>query len=625
MPAAARAGHPVPVRTVVTAVAVVALVQFALQSWFFPLGELLSATPLHHVDSAYHQYQMEVARALCALGGVSGYDPFFAAGYLGGASFNASAKVPALLACLAGSADAIAPIYKGFSFWLGVTAPAAFAAGALALLAPRPALLAAALGVLLWWTGPLRWYHTAGLVSWVAAAYFAVPYAAALSSACQAPRRVAVAGAAVGAAAGMLLHPLFPVAVAVLAAPLVLVRLNSARAALNAAGVLVVVGLTALAANLWWITATLRAPGLATTQVYQRAVEPLLVLREPLGIASTASGGSRLYIALAIGAALAIAAVRGVQRREIAAIVVAWALAMAWASFGGTVSAIAALQPNRLSTFAWLALALPASAGAVAALEHARRSSALRKITWALPLAAFAGLFVYFVREAGVEVFGSGSARYAVERPEVKGVGRSNAALLAWIREHTDASARVFFETSLARVHDGTHVAGWLAAHSGREFVGGPYPFTDAVGAWDGIAFGERLEDMSADRLGTHLDRYNVRWMLCHSAACSRAMARLPDAKTSTRIGPVTLFERSSSPGFFVSGRGSIESRAIDRVVVRAQPGADIVLRYHWVPGLTASPPARVEPVTVDQDARPFVRVVAPPARFSLSVIPVRR
>jgi hypothetical protein len=51
---------------------------------------------------------------------VVGYDPFFAAGYLGGVTFNASAKFPALLSCSIGTADAVVPIYKFFSFTMGV-------------------------------------------------------------------------------------------------------------------------------------------------------------------------------------------------------------------------------------------------------------------------------------------------------------------------------------------------------------------------------------------------------------------------------------------------------------------------------------------------------------------------
>jgi hypothetical protein len=42
------------------------VVQLLLQSYFFPLHDLFTATPLYYIDSAFHQYQMESARRLCA-------------------------------------------------------------------------------------------------------------------------------------------------------------------------------------------------------------------------------------------------------------------------------------------------------------------------------------------------------------------------------------------------------------------------------------------------------------------------------------------------------------------------------------------------------------------------------
>jgi hypothetical protein len=77
--------------------AALVLVQAALVSVSFPLSEVLTAKPILHIDSAYHAYQIEVARILWDTHAVVGYDPYFAAGYVGGIPFNGSARVPAVL------------------------------------------------------------------------------------------------------------------------------------------------------------------------------------------------------------------------------------------------------------------------------------------------------------------------------------------------------------------------------------------------------------------------------------------------------------------------------------------------------------------------------------------------
>src|SRR5215472_7355336 len=57
--------------------------QFSLISFTFPISELLSGKPFLHVDSPYHQYQIYMTEQLGKQGLLRGYDPFFAAGYVG--------------------------------------------------------------------------------------------------------------------------------------------------------------------------------------------------------------------------------------------------------------------------------------------------------------------------------------------------------------------------------------------------------------------------------------------------------------------------------------------------------------------------------------------------------------
>ena len=596
-----------------------ALIQFALQSYFFPIGELLSQTPLHYIDSAYHQYQMELGRLACAAGRAIAYDPYFAAGYLGGVSFNSSAKVPTLIACLSGSSDAIVPIYKGFTFWAGIIAPIAFAATGIALkLDLRASTLIAACGLILWWTGPMRWYHTAGLVSWVTAAYVAVPFSVALARVVRSPQTVSVTLCALGSAAGLLLHPLFPVAVMLLTVPLLLGHLREIASPVRSLLAMAAIGTVALALNAWWIQPTFTLPGLANTQAYQRVVDPLLILREPLGHASTAAGGSRFYLALLLGAAAALWLSHTQGRRTVTLFMTAFALTMLWASVGAIIPGVANLQPNRFSALAWLILVIPASLGIMTLVHRLRSLRGAQKLASVALLTGFTGIFALFVKESSTEIFGTGSGRYAIQRPEVKGKGPDTTALVEWIRSYTDDSARIYFENSLGRVHDHTHVAGILALETRREFIGGPYPFSHFASAWDGFAFGRPLEQFSAKELLGYLDLYNVGWLLCHTDRCRRAMSAVAGVREAATFGRVTAFTRTGAPGYFVVGKGSIRSRGIDRLEVETEGGAQVVLRYHWVPGLASDPPARIEPTQLPGDPKAFILVRDPPRRFTL-------
>src|SRR5205823_6940652 len=83
-------------------IGVTLLAQLVLQAYFFPLSELLTSTRLVYIDSAYHQYAMEATRVFCAEGRLSGWDPYFGAGIVSGATFPLSTKVQALAACALG-------------------------------------------------------------------------------------------------------------------------------------------------------------------------------------------------------------------------------------------------------------------------------------------------------------------------------------------------------------------------------------------------------------------------------------------------------------------------------------------------------------------------------------------
>jgi len=391
---------------------------------------------------------------------------------------------------------------------------------------------------------------------------------------------------------------------------------------MRACAVAAVVMAATLALNSFWLLPWLteRRYDVAYSS-YQRLVDPWLIVHEPMGIAQTTSGGSRLYLAVIVAAAAAFFLPGPTRPARIRALGVSALLLLAFASVGGLSNGIGSLQPNRFSVAAWLVLILPAGAGVVLLAARAWRPPVAGRWAAAAALAAVALVTAFFVRDALLEIFGDRTARYAVTRPEVKGDGDVSVAIIKLLREHTDGNARVFFETSLARVLAGAHVAGYYALAADREFIGGPYPYNGFVNAWDNFAFGRRLSDFAPEELVRYLDLYNVRWMVCHSQACRQAMSAIAGVRSVAEAGPMTLLERPLAPSYVISGTGSLEARCLNRLELSAAAGTkELVLKYHWVDGLAATAPARIEPRFIAGVPRPFIAVLDPPPKFAISL-----
>ena len=565
---------------------------------------------------------MEVARDLCDQGQLTGFDPYFAGGQVGGINLNASAKIPALLGCLAGSRAALPAIYKQVSFWSGVAAPAALTLACVLLrLSHWTTALAALWSIILWWTGPMRWYHTAGMTSYVLGAFAGLPLALAAVRACVNPTIWRLAAVAVAAALGMFLHPLFLLGVALAGLPYLVSQLQDDRRLLRTLASVALLLALVLVINGFWIWQTMVASSYAYgEQPYQRAVEPFLAIKEMLQVAPTAAKGSRLYIVFFVGTVVCLVTRWTPYRRAMLALASGGALLMAWASVSAMVGPLGALQPNRFSAMAWLCLVLPGAEGLRCALAKARLGDARQR--WASTALIISGLAItlFYAKELVAEIFMDSGRKYGIARPEVKGQPPFSKQMVAYLKNKTDHRARIYFELSLGRKHDGGHMAALYAWEADREFIGGPYPYVGFANAWDDSAFGRPLVNYSSGELINLLDNYNVGWMICHSDACKATMSKLEGVLLDEAFGPVTAYRRLSVPGFVAQGQAEIIDRCVNRIAVRAQSSESVVLRYHWVAGLRSFPAAIVEPVAGLPGDRPNILIRNPPASFVLSV-----
>jgi hypothetical protein len=600
-------------RTVVIATAAV---QFVLTAIALPLGELFSATPLLNIDAAHHWYQVHVAAELAAQGRLVGYDPTFAAGYLGGVPYNTSAKFPAAIAAL-GASPAVA--FKLFSFIAAIVGPAAVPLAARCLgVGAGIGAIAAALGLILWWASPIHWYHTGGVVAWPLAVFIASWFAAGLIAYITGRAgTVMLMGMTLLGAIMLLVHPMFPVAVlpAFAAAAWVFRRdIRPGRLLIVALGVPAV----CVAANLPWILAMTQASGMAGgQQPYQQVVDIHMIWRDMLGLPSQGRG-SRFYGVLVFLSLWGVFAGRDRTHRLLAsAFFLSGMATVVFADLGSVLKAAALLQPNRFSFQAYVLLLVPAALGIVAMARAVHATGALRAAALAgSALGALAILF--YLNEVRRELSPGAAGHYGYAPPEVRGPGPMSAWALDQLLQETTPEARVMFELSHARVLDNAHMAGYLAVHSGREFIGGAYPYTHFANAWDDWLFGRKPDAMPVAEFHAYLQLYNVGWIMAHSEGLKRYLANVPDVTPISSKPPLALYRVGIDRTFFVEGSGRVTARAVNRIDLADLQGETVVLKYHYVAGLRTDPPAEIDGVKLLDDPEPFVRIRKPPAAVRL-------
>jgi hypothetical protein len=80
------------------------------------------------------------------------------------------------------------------------------------------------------------------------------------------------------------------------------------------------------------------------------------------------------------------------------------------------------------------------------------------------------------------------------------------------------------------------------------------------------------------------------------------------------------LYRVDAPHSFFLQGTGRVVARSINRIDLDDLEGQTIILKYHFVPGLQAQPPAAIDGVLMPGDPQPFIRITRPPKALRLSV-----
>jgi hypothetical protein len=601
----------------------VLLIQLALLGFSFPLSELLSGKFPWHIDGPYHLYQIELGRALLKQGVLTGIDPYFGAGHLGGVTYNASARLPVLVAGLLPNSVSSAVLYSVYVLLSALIAPLAVVGMARVLRWPLlHTALAAMAGLAYWWIGALRWYHTAGMVSFVCASYLGALYGAWTWSICsrepttRMTASVVLAGILGGA--GIWFHPLF----GLLVAPwfLAFLVVNWKEVQWNVMWMRAVpIAIIALALNLPWILAMLGSPNLASQTPYQKSVGIGVALWPLVGKWGHGGMGSFLNpISVTICIVGVFVLHRAVRKRILPFLGVATFLLL-FAAFGAASPKIGIVQPNRFLAPAFLFYGLGAAYVLGDAILRLRLFGRRELQIAATAAALLVGL--YTANEIRREVTPGPHGHYGVGRPELTSPPVQFVQLESWIRANTREDGRILFETSLGRIHGGGHIAGMLALATGREFVGAPYPYALPESSfWDNTGFGEPIGKLTAEELLHRFDYYNVGWIIAHSPALIALAEKATYAQPVAQFGNVRIFKIQRPLSYFASGTGNIAARGFNKIEIDGAQGSELILRYRWVPGLVSTPAAKLEPVEAEAGMPALIRVISPPAHFTISV-----
>jgi hypothetical protein len=604
-----------------TIVLTLLVLQLVFSVWTLPLAELLTPTPLLYGDAAYHWYQITLAENLWKSHSLVGYDPFFDAGYVGGITANGSARVAALLAIVFEPWIDAVVAYKLFTFAAILLGPVCVPLAARWFgLDRRATWIASILGLLLWWVSMFRWFHTAGMNAFVLLSFVALAWVAAfwrcLREDCSALRLVVV-----GLAGGLatFCHPHFLIGVILGLSGLLIWHMTSLnwRRAVRTG---VIVGAVAAVVTLAWFVPFWRAAGglapAQTLDMYQRIVDPMLIVREALGIWDGRAQGAKIYTLLWLLTVWAWFRVRTPESSGLVrGLAISAVLTALFAFLAAKIELLATIQPNRFAPVAYLFLLVPATLGALDLVSALRARLKLAYVA-AIPI-VLVGLFVAY--ELGRELSPPEHGRYGKVWPEVTGEGPYTETLLRWLNEHTNNDGRVLFETSLGRIYDGARISGYLAYKSGRELIGGPYPYRHFASFWDDKLFTRPTTEYSPQTLQPYLEKYNVGWAIVHSKSAKGLIAQLPGARKIDSFRELELFDLGRSSGFFAVGSGKVVGRDHNRVEFADVSGDRVVLRYHYIEGVEIEPRAELRKAPLDNDDKtPFIEIVRPPPRFTL-------
>lgn len=410
---------------------------------------------------------------------------------------------------------------------------------------------------------------------------------------------------------------------------------NGSSDALKRIAGIALAGAAALAANWFWIGPMLSGMDNMVTVAeapFWRNYDLLLPLKEYF------TGVARMNLMDISGAkgiihsvTLCILAVSGaagfvILRRRgngFAGVFLVASAAALWlfAYYGSFLPGAGNLNPTRYQSFAQLLLAAP---GGVALARLTDDSGRIRPAGWA-------AASIVALASAGCMAYSSQWLRplhILLERgapPEV-------TALADRIKE-LPPGGRVMIEDSgdmdlegMGQVYGNSQIVSNFGLMTGREFIGGPYPYVFLkhrhASFFDGRAFGRPISEIRPEEMKQLLELYDVNWIVCWSDSSKGYFQKYGgDYAAAGNVEQFSIYSvLDYSPSPFLSGSGTVESDyGILKVKTEKSHGGAAVIKYHWFDTFTTEPETKLEKFDAGGDPVGFIRIVDPPPELTIS------
>jgi len=589
--------------------------------------------PLAQHDHPEHFHNAAITPAMWAASRTtSGYDPSFMAGYAKSILSDSSSTFSDLAVGLLGSSRPVLG-YKIYVL-LGTAAAPWFVAAACRVWRAPPGAVALAVGLFLvyiWTDYPLN-YPEYGMVAYFVSVPLGLLVTSALTVYIERGGVWRWVGSAFGSAALVLVHVTSPMivlpaaAVAYLAA-VVAARGEGARLPVRRhLGVWAVPGVVLAANAFWWL------PGvwLASTkgQSDLAFAHPEGVLRRLAQIVTVEAPVECVLIA---GALVGLPGLLKTGRVRAAGLSAFLGAGFFWGYLAGASRTLDALQPGRHTYAFYTAAAVAAGFGWSDLAARLRNAGPNRLDAW---LAV--GLLVVGVRLFLPSMVVTVQSRLDGAEPFLSS---HPTPRLRWVVDrvgrHVRRGERLLYEEGgltppgQSDVFAGGRYSGLLPYLTGVEVLGGPFLHVTLASNFtqfgEGKLFGKdrwrRAHFLRYARL------YRPSAIVCWSPHARAFCLTNPDlVEVKDNDGFMLIGRVVGFPGAAVEGSAEVEASPGRLRVSRAEGGLDgsVVLRYHSVPCLRADPPVAWEPVYLEGDPVPFIKLRPPlgPVTFGLSFPP---
>ncbi|MFH1858148.1 MAG: hypothetical protein ABH845_04525, partial [Candidatus Omnitrophota bacterium] len=200
-------------------------------------------------------------------------------------------------------------------------------------------------------------------------------------------------------------------------------------------------------------------------------------------------------------------------------------------------------------------------------------------------------------------------------------------ALLVWVQKYQQEEGRLLLEETHHPHHTywGIHLPAILPHWTKREIVNPPLPEMPLqvakLGFVDGVLFGKPIEEFSSKEFQEYLQQYNIRWIICFSPTAKRYLEDQPldFIRKEALIAHLSCYSVNRPSNYFLKGSGKVFAD-FNRLVlkeVKADSG-EVIVSYHWLPGLRTVPERKIEKAPVKGDPVGFIKILDPPETLEI-------